>query len=60
MEAEQCKIKNGCKQVHRADYRVWSEYFQQFLSDRELVALLNSGAPMADPKDPLRVHHLPF
>jgi hypothetical protein len=41
MEAEQCKIKNGCKGFHRADYRAWSEVYQQFLSDREFVTLLN-------------------
>jgi hypothetical protein len=56
MEAEHCSI---CKQNHRADYRVWSEVFQQFMSAQEFTWALTSGKPLADVTSHLHVFELP-
>lgn len=37
MESEMCPI---CKQVHRPDYRVYSEYFKRMLNPNEFIALI--------------------
>jgi hypothetical protein len=59
MEAKQCTVTNGCKQIHRPDYRVWSEVFQAWLSSIEFVHALNSGAAAADTTSHLHAVELP-
>jgi hypothetical protein len=38
-KAKRCEV---CGEVHRADYRSWSEYFKQWLSPTEFLTALDS------------------
>lgn len=33
----------SCGQRHRDDYRVWSDYFQRYMTPNEFVSSLNTG-----------------